>query len=344
MSSNADCGANYLSVPTGKKVDPFSFAVRQLEHLTERKMKYGHRIKGEVNTEDSEGTTGGDNALYGGVSPTLNSYYEYPCHAFMNSVTSGAEVVYSKFVLPPFPGYHKMADTYFDWITGKNSPWKRAFEMGMSFKSKEHFDRKFWYEHGFIFDRIDIIPSNVLHNFLVASRMLKEWPKRMNRWYNYLQGGVSPEMSLILASCFTPSKLSDSASSESKDQYDWPLDAVSADGDDYVRNFLHHKMDDTTFNKPYRESHSSRPVNRIWGKGLMNYNTGVLSKYGKGAYGTAGCHTKGDFKDRVLFDLYGEYGKLETVPGSFSGTQAEWKLSTDEIIAIGKKEDRRLKA
>lgn len=272
------------------------------------------------------GGTGGGNAYYGGVSKTGMDYYTYPCHMYMKHVHMGAEVIYSKFARPDAAKYQKATDAWFDWITGPKSPWAPVFKLGMTFAEKKFFGPEFWRTHGFIFDRLDKIPSNVLHNFLVASRMPHEWPGMVLAWYEMVQKGVSPEMALALESVWV---IGCSENTQTKDFqmqptnfYDWPLDVGTAN-EKYVQNFLLHDMQKDVFNKPYSESHQYTPVNAIWGRSSTGkkYQTILKETYEK---------------------TFGKQAEAKATWGTPIGGTS-WRVTPDEIAEIGIKEDKRLR-
>lgn len=307
---------------------PFDFAVDQLTHL------------GEYKSVSS--ATGGNNAVYGGVGSRLSSYFEYPCHVHMSDVNKDAEVVWSKFCIPDgrLKNFTKISRDYFDWITSDESPWKPAFDMGMSFSDKKTFSRTFWFEKGFIFDKLDVIPSNVLHNFLIASRILREWPYKVKIWHEVWKSGVSPEMALIVATCWNGKDENDIKewySLYNGDFYDWPLDCICG-GEEYVKNFLNKKMDKTVFNKSYAESHNYKPVNKIWGSQARG--TKIDPYYGMKT-------ETGYFKDNFVLAKYAEQlGRKQNIMGGFgsSSNYINWECKIEDIITIAKEEQRRLTA
>lgn len=217
--------------------------------------------KDAVELLPQSGSTGGRNCFHGVVVGKVIKYAIHPCHANQRNFPVGAEIVYNHYPTVK-AGFTKANDDYFDWIAGKNSPWSSAFKLGMSFSDNSHFTPEFWKETGFIFDRPDKIPSNLLHNFLVASRMPREWPNSIKRWSNLTKAGVSPEMALVATSLYPESY----SAMHKADWYDWPLDVYSG-SDDYVRNFLRHDIQKSVLNPPYSKQVAYTPVNAIWGKG-----------------------------------------------------------------------------
>lgn len=310
---------------------PFNFAVEQLDNLAQHKVTVG-------------GGTGGDNAFYGGVSMGEAAYFEYPCHVHMNNedMPEDTNVVWSKWVIPQAALHKKQSETYFDWITSSSSPWKYAFDCGMSFNDPKMFCKDFWWDKGFIFDRLDNIPSNVLHNFLVASRMPKEWPAAIKLWYKIHSGGVSPEMALVLSTLFfTEAHNTVNFQLLYRDPYDWFLDAVSGD-EEYVKNFLNHKMDRSVFNAPYSKSHSYTPVNLIWGNsGFDGRGEGRVTGdrwYGKKNYN--------QLETSILANLYAkDFGTIMNGSSSLNVGKIpmNWTCKVEELIEIGKLEDKRLR-
>ena len=307
-----------------EKVNPFQFAVEQLDNL---------RHHGVTVT----GSTGGDNAWYGGVSMGKSEYYEYPCHAYMKDIHQEAQIIWSKWVIPNHSTYRDSSRAYFEWITGSQSPWGFALDMGMSFKEgRKYHNQEFWWDNGFIFDKLDEIPSNVMQNFLVASRMPKEWPQAIKLWYNIAKDGVSPEMAMVLATNFFTER-SDTVNfiAQFEDPYDWPTDAVTGN-EDYVRNFLSHRPDNTIFNKPYSVSHKYSPVNAIWGLARDPVTSAIRHK--ETPYG-------GKVSKSVLSNLYSkDFGKvINHGSGKWSDGYSEWRCGVKDLIEIGKQEDKRLR-
>lgn len=310
-----------------EKYTPFQFAIEQLDNLNHHKATKG-------------GGTGGDNAFYGGVSMGKADYFEYPCHAMMKDVHGGAEVVWSKWVIPKRDIYEEQSRAYFEWIISKDSPWKIAFEMGMSFSNKKHFNPEFWWDNGFIFDRLDNIPSNVLHNFLVASRMPKEWPHAICLWYNLVKGGVTPEMALVMSSnFFTDSNNTKNFMNKVNDPYDWPIDACTGN-EEYIKNFLNHNQIKKVFRPPYSESHVYYPVNIVWGDALDPQKGTLRHKdktYGRKADDYVGSNS-------VLMSLYKDTVGKCVKQSTFSTGYTQWSCTVEEITEMGKAEDQRLRA
>lgn len=293
---------------------PLEFAVKQL---------------GKINKKDYH------NAIYGGINPDngATKYYEWGCHAQMRNMPQGSKLIWSAWM----PGDTGAAsDAFFDWITSDESPWAEALKMGMSFSEKKYFDRKFWKANGFIFDRLDKIPSNVLQNFLIASRIPKEHPTIAREWYHHVRGGLTSEMALVMASNFQGNNV------RASDNGDYPLYAVTG-YDKYIRNFCAHKMDKSVFNAPYFETHTYTPVNRIWGpfegvplKGKDKETDGL--QYGVRYNSGGGINVE----NCVLGQYAKDIGKYEERM-SFSTKYTMWSVTPSDVIKIGKEEEKRLK-
>lgn len=282
-----------------------------------------------------------NNAIYGGVTPDGGTqYWQWGCHAKMRSLPIKTSVVWSAWM--PQESQKIASDNFFDWITSDNSPWKLAFDLGMSFSEKKFFNRDFWKTGGFIFDKLDKIPSNLLQNFLIASRIPKEHPHVCAIWNKLVVGGLTPEMALVMASNFPHYEDSGRRIAYYNDIGDYPLYAVRG-YEPYIKNFCTHKFWEEKFNPPYSMSHSYTPVNVIWGPivGVPDHDN-PSKQYGLMPLGSK----------NMLDCVLGQYaldkiGTLQNQQSSFgrSGRDNQyvtWSCTEKEIIQIGLLEEKRI--
>lgn len=291
--------------------------------------------------------TGADNARYGGVSETGNtSRHNFPCHAYMNGMLQlqGKDrpiVVYSAFVHPA--ASHKLeyqTKRFFDWITWLDSPWFPVF-TGCSVDTFKYMEYHA-FQTGFIFDNLDTVPANYLHNFLVASRMPKEWPSLIRMWSEFVDHAVDPAVALFFSSVFQPRRKSnvgkyglveyentDHFYMSPTNHYDWPLDHATC-AENYVLNLIRGKVDDAVLCPPWAKADRYTPVNRIWGRNdlpLFDLET-------------------------YLFDLFNRYNQKTSITeveaktmgsnlGSFNW-MSNWFMTKEEVFTIVKAENQRL--
>lgn len=295
----------------------FEFAVKKLKEI--QYLKFSHNTTHTTH--------------YGGVGPKVNSHYAYICHSQIARLPGGTSIIYSKFGNRCFN--QRAGDAWLEWITSDDSPWRISMEMGMSFRDPKKFCTDYWRNSGFIFDKLDVIPSNVMMQFLIASRQASEHPKIIERWYEWTQEGLSPEMALVMSCIFScHGERKDFVILNTTDYGDWMLNAV-AGTEKYIKNFLEHRMDKKLFKEPYINNHNYIPVNALWGpegQSIGNY------KY-QGCYG----HKDGyaDLDHFTIGQLYRkDFGKLDKV-NTFYGDTKIWKLRFEEIVEIGKAEEKR---
>lgn len=216
--------------------------------------------------KNKNGSTGGQNVLTGHISTAGGKETRaYPCHRPINSFLH-AEVLWSCF---GWRCTEKAANWYFDWLI-QDSPWAKT---GIVPKGLED---KFMFSEGFVFTDLDKTPANLLHNFLIATRMPAEWPGFIDTWYSLVtKDGIDPAFAFLFLTCFQAVN-SDGANyrtsfdegSESMlavtDKYDWPLDMARAT-ESYVTNFVGGVTEglSKTFFSP---SAQTAPVNTLWGK------------------------------------------------------------------------------
>lgn len=228
------------------------------------------------------GATGGRNVLCGFISTSGQGVSSsYPCHAPILNYKN-ALVLWSAF------GYRvdkQIAETYFEWLI-HHSPWAKT---GIVPKMLEDV----MFETGFIFSDLDKTPANLLHNFLIATRMAAEWPLLIQSWYDLVQLGFDPSYAYLMVTVFTPHNDTKCCSPSFKeginhslatiDKYDWPLDMARA-SEEYLLNFIHGNPVGVS-KVMYYPTAETRPVNLIWGipvdnkKKYINILNELYSKY-----------------------------------------------------------------
>lgn len=280
---------------------------------------------------DAGGGTGADNARYGYDIIDYPTYIEededgyeeeqydisagkqlhvkgwkWPCHAKMGQISNNSAALYSVFVKPhEMYGLEEATEAYFNWLTGPTSPWRSLLDQHNSGSVNGHLihNNKFRFKHGFVFDKLDSTPNNLIMNFLIASRVPKEWPMNLLRWYEAVQLGIDPAIALLMVSCFRvaavkyedlilydpfyeehhytlnlsitdypPSfHLSDIIHINNFDKYDWPVDAASSD-QDYWSNFVHGTPVTENFGPTFKKNscYVVRSVNGVWGNNSVS--------------------------------------------------------------------------
>jgi hypothetical protein len=282
--------------------------------------------------------TGGDNARYGAVcinsSGNLQLHHNsHPCHAFMKDYRKPV-VVYNQYGHRSF--INDEADrAWFDFITSDDGPWKEFVGRVVShtpsnLKLKEL--RDFIWENGWVWSDLKNHPANLQHNFLVATRMGTEWPRLIDRWYEYTEQGCHPALAFVFLTVFNPiTGDTKKWQINNTNKYDWPID-VCTSSEDYVRNFCQGKVEKLT--KSYADTQHYTPVNRIFGEnGLSSavdeaYPNRIFELYHK-KYGP----------EKEKCDQYWE--KRGTGFSKFN-YRTHWWVTEAEMIRIIKAETKRL--
>ena len=290
-----------------------------------------HPLKGKGNSG-----TGGDNARYGTVSMTGDkltlNYNGHPCHAYMRDYRNPV-VVYNQYGHRSWINKH--ADqAWFDFITSDDGPWKEFVGRLVSHVPKDWkgSTEDFIFKNGWVWSDLKNHPSNLQHNFLVATRMGTEWPDSINRWFDLIQEGCHPALAFVFLDVFMqvsgdPKKWQ----VNNKNKYDWPVDVCTSD-ETYIRNFCLGKVE--VLNKSYADTQVYTPVNRIFG------NNGLSSAQDEA------------YPNRV-FELYHDkYGPSKAECDAFwskKGTgfskfnyRTHWFVTEGDIIEIIKSETKRL--
>lgn len=274
--------------------------------------------------------TGGQNVLTGYIdhNEVKQDYRTYPCHAPIFQFKN-ATALWSAW------GWRepkKAAEYYFNWLL-TDSPWAKN---GIVPK----LDKQFMWDEGFVFDNLTETPANLLHNFLVATRMCAEWPEFINAWYQLVTDHkIDASLVYLFMTIFVPVTSNTSASNcwfgkkESiilhVDKYDWPLDMARAP-EEYVTNFVTAKAVGKT-GYGFSPSANTRPVNTLWGNLLTPDN-------------------KTTYVKQLYERYYKEFGKersssaTSSVIGANSVSSQEKKLvfSSEAIIEIMELEEERL--
>lgn len=305
-----------------------------------------------IKSKDNGGT-GGHNAIYGGVLEhpqrgKVIGYYEYPCH-FNTRNLLGCQVMFSRFVRPAWNGTETYTKEWFKWITSPSSPWYTAITLGMS-EGRYQSRPAWWYRYGFLFDRLDKVPGNLLQSFLVASRMPKEWPKETKRWLKYVEAGVPPAMAAFFNPMFNERSAGYTDQNGPQEGlwshgnwYDYPIDHGTCD-EDYLKNLATSTL--VNLSAPFKDLAKKQPYH----DGLMMQYWPVNCVFGNNKIaGKAECNYI--FSDSYAFQLRDRYAKkvgkaVEKPNTSFDGTKGrpwvEWRLSFDEQVDVIKQEQRRL--
>lgn len=290
----------------------FEFAVKKLDRMANVRISY-------------------TNTAYGGFGPQGEQTNEYQCHRYMASLHHDTKIVFSKFSNSCHD--QKAGEAWVEWITSSESPWKICMDLGMSFRDEKAFNPDFWRTRGFIFDKLNEIPANVLMQFLITSRQAQEHPYLVSQWHSYVKAGLSPDMALVMTSCFSSSN-----QVLHGNLGDWMLDAASGT-EQMIRNFLNHEMDKTVFIHSYSRGHSYTPVNALWGQEAPYNDRRTYTR--PGCYGHADGYTT-NMKHCILGQLYSnDFGEV-VKNSSFGSNTCTWNLKSEEIIEIGRAEEVRL--
>lgn len=290
--------------------------------------------------EYSKFGTGAHNAVYGwGKSSDEYVRQSYACHTHLRSFPqyNPPDFIFSKTIYP-----HKSfnnqdgAKRYFEWLLSSESPWRFLFDLQPDLFS----DKELCLDKGFVFTRLDTIPSNLLMNFLIATRMAHEWPRTIKSWDTLVREyGCHPTVSFLFLTLFYPDKFCATPSegeffpdvSQFKlnwvNRYDWPVDMVTC-STEYPKNFITGRV--SNFNKPFTKFNGLYgPVNKIWGENELplyderTYLMEVFKTYGKN-YGKYTSETTGSLKGTLLSE------------------HRRWRVSLEELINIIRKEEERL--
>lgn len=263
-----------------------------LERVKEIMTDVAHKRKWDENLR-GHGGTGGHNVVTGCINDSGESIVKsYPCHRPINSFVN-AKTLWSLFGYRTSP---EIGRFYFDWLVNR-SPWSKT---GIIPK----LDKEFMYETGFVFTDLDKVPANLLHNFLIASRLAAEWPVFITDWYHLVREyNIDESLAFFMVTVFADSENnisgyksllgSSNITYASDNKYDWPLDTYSAD-DDYIKNFVSGnpvRLSD----KMFYPNAMTAPVNILWGttktgsylKSLRKVYPATDKRVIKGAYGNA---------------------------------------------------------
>lgn len=220
-----------------------------------------HNWKGKLS---SSGGTGGGNVVTGYISDKgVKAVRTYPCHNPIHIFTN-ASILWSAF------GYRtdkNVALLFHSWLIN-DSPWAKAGIVPKNTGPEEMFNE------GFIFSDLDKTPANLLHNFLIATRMNAEWPALVNAWYTLVtEHSVDPTFTFLMLTVFmlqntheghTKTFLDKESCFANQDKYDWPLDMGRAT-EEYVLNFCQGKPIGVSDYMFYPKA-LTKPVNTLWGE------------------------------------------------------------------------------
>lgn len=290
-----------------------------------------------MSTDTSNTGTGGDNARYGAVCVTPTGlkveYNSHPCHAYMKDYRKPI-VVYNQYGHRSFIN-DKADRAWFDFITSDDGPWREFPGRTVSHTPKDSKLkelRDFIWENGWVWSDLDNHPANLQHNFLVATRMGTEWPKMIERWFDWIQEGCHPALAFAFLDVFHPIPTDDKKwKINNTNKYDWPID-VCTSSEDYIRNFCLGRVE--KLNKAYSKTQNYTPVNRIFGPNTLAsaddqaYPNRVFELYNE-KYGA----------DKKKADEY--WSKKGTGFSKFN-YRTHWYVTEKEIINIIKEEEKRL--
>jgi hypothetical protein len=222
--------------------------------------------------------------------------------------------------------------THFNWLTDpESSPWRSLLAAE---PNAETHNPEFWWEKGFVFTNFLNMPANLIMNFFVALRMIKEWPADITAWhYLVTKFDIDPALA------YTALKLWNQLPSpgakgqftfKTSDFYDWPLNNGTC-SEEYVRNFCYGEPVDAKGTLGVRNS-GEEPygtINTVWGP----------------------CSAAKPTYQRILFDIYSaEVGTVSGKKRTFTDghdrpfllSPSNWALSFEEMITLLKAEEVRL--
>lgn len=233
------------------------------------------------------GTGSGDNVLTGySETQSLSGFRIYPCHNPIRSFQN-ASVLWSCF------GHRTNKTTakfFLKWLIHK-SPWSKTGLL-----VDHNLDLDFVYDHGFVFDGLTEVSANLLHNFLIASRVCVEWPAYAAAWHNLVvKEKINPDLAFFFLILFYPFEQDNHSSKtafdeedtesiiSTVDKYDWALD-VTTGTEQYLKNFLAGNAVGQSSVK-FSPNAVTSPVNILWGPVASNtkdlYGTFLSNTYGK---------------------------------------------------------------
>lgn len=265
------------------------------------------------------GNTGGKNVLTGYISTDgKKDVRSYPCHAPIRNFLN-ADTLWSAF---GYRGKKEIAERYLDWLLYK-SPWS---DTGIVPK----LDFDYVFAQGFVFQKLDKTPGNLLHNFLIASRLAAEWPAMIAGWDRLVQEGIDPAYALFAQTlwwcvsnktAFHETWVGREASTwAQQDRYDWPLDTFRA-SESYVTNFVNGKTEGLSTTMFFPNCQTT-PVNTLWGK---------LAK----AEGEYVRNLKKIYADRFRSEKYGESQFHSAYKMEVADQKDILQIVRDEEIRLG---------
>ena len=289
----------------------------------------------------STGTgTGSDNAVFGFTSTKEITKYMWPCHAYLrNAPEKETFSVWSVWCKPhPKKLDPAIVKDHFDWLVdAKHSPWRSLLKID------SYGGKQFQWDYGFIFQKLSDIPANLLMNFLVATRMPKEWPDSIAAWHRLVtEYKIDPAMAytaLRLFTCLIGDVIGDKGTENEQfilntaNYYDWPLDNGTCT-EEYVYNFI--RGIPGAPEHPFAQSHRSyTSINNIWGPIIETdarckpYAKVLHDRYGKmiGNHNYSGS----------VFDEDGDFIESD------GSTLHKWAIPFEQVIKILKRETKRSK-
>lgn len=236
--------------------------------------------------KDDKTGTGAPNVLAGCITTTKETKdNKHPCHAYIRQYKNAA-ILWSAF------GWRRnkeIAEFYFDWLL-KKSPWSKTGII------PEFLERNFMFNEGFVWGDLDTVPANLLHNFLIASRMCAEWPRYIDSWYKLVtEYKLEPNFAFAFLTCFSPVNPNPEeehitspfeggieACIASVNKYDWPLDMATAN-EEYLLNFITGKPVGIS-SKMFYPTAETTPVNSLWGQPAIKSANDLYSTTLKNLY------------------------------------------------------------
>jgi len=326
---------NQESYALGEGYDAAELCLLQLQQVAKKKVKRNN------------GGTVADNAFYGGVgmdgaTKTLNfRAYEYACHKYMRYFKQ-PEAMYTRFVHRTTLS-DKARRAYFSFLMSDDSPWKEFKNRLETHLPKDYEGDKYeWiYQNGWVWTDLSY-PSNLQHSFLVASRMVAEWPKLITQWYHWQKTGLNKALCFLFQDVFhacTGMRNGDNKQIfriNGTSLYDWPFDVCSST-EDAVKNFIHGRLEKNRLTEAYKDNPVYTPVNAIFGDNLCwlylvrntkNYLNILYDRYGK-KYGMSPIETEKFWREKGIgFSVYDH--------------RTYWTVTEKDILSIIKEEEERL--
>ena len=220
------------------------------------------------------------------------------CHAGIRPLT-GASVLYSKWT-----GKDKPADDlYLRWLVSPESPFASCLPPDeLVVDGHDIASLEFMKNYGFIFWHISKLPSNVQHQFLVATRLPYQQPTLLARWHYLVMRGFDPSFAYIWMSLwYTADHQHEWTTKGCKrvqltrgNLSEFPLDTATSGPETPVNFMLGHMVGKK--NPPFAKSSLYTPVNQLWGPNNLSPYTDGYPQFIINTYGPKSSYKLGELQ------------------------------------------------